>query len=156
MSEVELILLNEGRNCTLYTIQFISDDEAEYEKFYNKFIEDAKLNQDLLKIVQVIDNIAEKGALERYFRYEGKVSDSVVALPTLSSKLRLYCLRLSDGILILGNGGIKKSQTYEEDDSLRGYVLDLQTFERILKEEVKAGNVVITERKIETDQTFEI
>ena len=156
MSEVELILLNEGKNCTLYSIQFVSDDEAEYEKFYNKFIEDAKLNQDLLRIVQVIDNIAEKGALERYFRYEGKMSDSVMALPTISSKLRLYCLRLSEGILVLGNGGIKKSKTYQEDDSLRGYVLNLQTFENLLKEGIKDGTVIVSERKIETDKTFEL
>lgn len=156
MSEVELILLNEGRNCTLYTIQFISEDETEYEKFYNKFIEDAQLNQDLLKIVQIIDNIAERGALERYFRYEGKVSDSVVALPTLSSKLRLYCLRLSDGILILGNGGIKNSKTYQEDDSLRGYVVTLQAFDKLLKEGIKDGTILISERKISTDKTLEI
>ena len=156
MSEVELILLNEGKSCTLYSIQFMAEDEAEYEKFYNKFIADAKLNQDLLRIVQIIDKIAEKGALERYFRYEGKMSDSVMALPNISSKLRLYCLRLSEGILVLGNGGIKKSKTYQEDDSLRGYVLNLQTFEKLLKERIKEGTVIISERKIETDETFEV
>ena len=74
----------------------------------------------------------------------------------LSSKLRLYCLRLSNGILILGNGGIKNSRTYEEDDSLRGYVLNLQKFEELLKEGQKNGSVIITERIIETDNTFEL
>lgn len=42
MSEVELILLNEGNRCTLYSIQFTSEDNSEYERFYAKFIEDAK------------------------------------------------------------------------------------------------------------------
>ena len=156
MSEVELILLNEGNRCTLYSIQFTSEDESEYERFYSKFIEDAKLNRDLLRIVQLVDKIAEEGALERLFRPEGKMMDSVVALPVLSSKLRLYCLRLSDGILILGNGGVKQSRTYEEDDSLRGYVLTLQKFEELLKEGQRDGSVIVTERSIKTDKTFEI
>ena len=84
------------------------------------------------------------------------MKDSVVALPVLSSKLRLYCLRLSDGILILGNGGVKQSRTYEEDDSLRGYVLTLQKFEELLKEGQRDGSVIVTERSIKTDKTFEI
>ena len=154
MSEVELILLNEGNRCTLYSIQFTSEDDSEYERFYSKFIEDAKLNRDLLRIVQLVDKIAEEGALERLFRPEGKMKDSVVALPVLSSKLRLYCLRLSDGILVLGNGGVKQSRTYEEDDSLRGYVLTLQKFEELLKEGQRDGSVVVTERLIKTDKTF--
>lgn len=156
MSEVELILLNEGNQCTLYSIQFTSESNSEYERFYAKFIEDAKLNRDLLRIVQVVDRIAEEGALERFFRPEGKMRDSVVALPVLSSKLRLYCLRLSNGILILGNGGIKNSRTYEEDDSLRGYVLNLQKFEGLLKEGRRNGTIIITERTIETNNTFDL
>ena len=156
MSEVELILMNEGDKCTLYSIQFTSEDNSEYERFYAKFIEDAKLNRDLLRIVQIVDKIADEGALERLFRPEGRMKDSVVALPVLSSKLRLYCLRLSNGILILGNGGVKNSRTYEEDDSLRGYVLNLQKFEELLKEGQRTGSVVITERIIETNNTFKL
>ena len=156
MSEVELILLNEGSKCTLYSIQFTSEDISEYDRFYSKFIEDAKLNRDLLRIVQILDRIADHGALERFFRPEGKMKDSVVALPILSSKLRLYCLRLSNGILILGNGGIKNSRTYNEDDSLRGYVVDLQKFEELLKEGQRTGSVIITERTIDTNETFNL
>lgn len=31
MSEAELMLVEEARNCTLYTIQFISEDDTEFE-----------------------------------------------------------------------------------------------------------------------------
>lgn len=156
MSEVELILLNEGNQCTLYSIQFSSENQSEYERFYTRFINDAQLNRDLLRIVQIIDKIADVGALERLFRPEGKMRDSVVALPITSSKLRLYCLRISSGILILGNGGVKNSRTYQEDDSLRGYVLNLQKFEEFLNEGVKNGSIVITERNIETYKNSEL
>ncbi len=156
MSEVELVLVNDTDKCTIYTIQFSTESESEYERFYSKFIKDIHLNQDLLRIVQLVDKIAEEGALERFFRPEGKMRDSVVALPVLKSKLRLYCLRLSDQILILGNGGMKKSRTYEEDDTLRGYVMTLQKFEELLKEGQRDGSVIITSKTIETDKTFEL
>lgn len=156
MSEVELLLMNSGKSCTIYSIQFMSEDNSEYERFRDKFKNDAKLNQDLLRIVDIIGRIAEKGAFERLFRPEGKMKDSVVALPVITSKLRLYCLRLSDGILILGNGGEKNTRTYEEDDSLRGYVLTLQKFEELLNEGKRNGTITITERTIETKNTFDL
>lgn len=156
MSEVELLLLDQSENCTVYTIQFLSDDLNEFEKFVSKFQADGELNKDYRIIAKFIDQILDFGALERYFRPEGKIRDSVVALPTLRSRLRLYALRLSDKILILGNGGEKKTRTYDEDDSLKGYVLTLQRFEELLKEGVKEGSVIITESEIETDKTFDV
>lgn len=156
MSEVELLLVNSGDSCTIYTIQFLSDDMNEFEKFISKFREDAELNPDFQTIMRLVEQILSNGALERYFRREGKMSDSVVALPVLKSRLRLYCLRLTDKILVIGNGGIKRSRTYEEDDTLQGYVMDLQKFERLLKQEMRSGNVEITEKEIRTDKRFNI
>ncbi|MBO5829915.1 MAG: hypothetical protein J6R59_15900 [Paludibacteraceae bacterium] len=156
MSEMELLLVNEGENCTLYTIQFMSEDKSEFERFYAKFKNDVEYDNDLMRIVALIDKIADKGALERLFRPEGKYSDGVCALPVIQSKLRLYCLRLSDKILILGNGGAKTTRTYNEDDVLKGYVITLQNFEKLLKDGEKDGSVVITENTIETDKIFNI
>lgn len=124
--------------------------------FLFTFVFKQALNKDLLRIVQILDKIADEGALERFFRPEGKMRDSVMALPVLRSKLRLYCLRLSDRILVLGNGGVKNSRTYEEDDSLRGYVLTLQKFEELLKEGQRDGTVTVTSKTIETDKTFKL
>lgn len=156
MSEVELLLVNSSDSCTMYTIQFLSDDKSEFEKFVSKFRNDAVLNTDFQTIMRFVEQILANGALERYFRPEGKMRDSVVALPILKSKLRLYCLRLTDKILVLGNGDVKNSQTYEEDTTLQGYVMDLQKFENLLKQEVRSGNVEITEKEIKTDKTFEL
>lgn len=156
MSELELLLLDQTENCTVYTIQFLSDNLNEFEKFVEKFQSDGTLNSDFRIIAKFIDQILDFGALERYFRPEGKIKDSVVALPTLRSKLRLYGLRLSDKILILGNGGVKKTRTYNEDDNLKGYVLTLQRFEELLKDGVKNGTIVVTENEIITDKTFNL
>ncbi len=156
MSEAELLLVNNADGCTIYTIQFLSENESEYERFYTRFKGDAEYNPDLMRIVALINKIADVGALERYFRPEGKLKDGVCALPIVQSKLRLYCLRLSDKILVLGNGGVKKTRTYNEDDKLKGYVLTLQNFEKLIREGEKDGTISITANSIETDKTFDI
>lgn len=156
MSEAELIQLNKDRNCTLYTIQFITEDKGEYLRFYNRFKDDATYNEDLARIAKFVESIADLGALERFFRPEGKMSDRVSALPVTKSKLRLYCLRLSNSILILGNGGVKKTRTYDEDDELRGFVVTLQNFDKLIKQGVKDRTITILENEIETDKTFDI
>ena len=156
MSEAELLLVNNADGCTIYTIQFLSESDSEFERFYTRFKDDAEYNPDLMRIVALINKIADMGALERYFRPEGKLKDSGCALPVLQSKLRLYCLRLSDKILVLGNGGVKKTRTYNEDDTLKGYVLTLQNFEKLIREGEKDGTISITANTIETDKTFDI
>lgn len=156
MSEVELFLIKDGENCTIYTLQFLNDIESEFEKFIAKFRDDAEYSEDYARIATFVTRIARNGALERYFRNEGKISDSVVALPVTSSKLRLYCLRLSDKILVLGNGGVKNTRRYEDDPVLNGYVMTLQNFEKLLRQEAANGNVNITESTIETDNIFDL
>ncbi len=156
MGEVELYLISEGENCTIYTLQFLRDDESEFEKFVSKFIDSAEYSADYAKIAAFITRIAKTGAFERYFRPEGKLSDSIVALPVVQSKLRLYCLRLSNKILVLGNGGVKSTRRYEDDATLKGYVMTLQRFERLLKQGVDDGSVIISEKLIETDNIFEL
>lgn len=156
MSEAELLLVNNTEACTIYTIQFLSENESEYERFYNRFKDDAEFNPDLMRIVALINKIADLGALERYFRPEGKYNDKVCALPVLQSKLRLYCLRLSDKILVLGNGGVKKTRIYNEDETLKGYVLTLQKFEKLIREGENDGSISITTNTIETNKTFDL
>lgn len=156
MSEVELYLISEGKNCTLYTLQFLRDADNEFEKFVAKFINDSDYSEDYTRISAVVSRIARTGALERYFRRKGRVSDSVATLPVMNSKFRLYCLRLSDKILILGNGDVKNMRTYEEDSKLKTYLLTLQKFEKLLKKGVEDGSVTITESTIETDNIFEL
>ncbi len=47
---------------------------------------------------------------------------------------------ISDQILILGNGGVKTTRTYEEGPKLMGYVVDLQAFDKALTEAQKKWN----------------
>lgn len=86
------------------------------------------------------------------------MSDNLCALPIDSGKIRLYCLRISDEILILGNGGIKNTAKYQENNELLGYAVDLQKFDRLIKEELKNGSITIEEHELKNvnKRTFEI
>ena len=143
-----LELVEQTEKVSLYSISFAMDRTTEFERFLIKFEQEASLNTDYQKIMYAISIILNKGALERYFRPEGSIDDSLCALPIESGKLRLYCLRISDEILILGNGDVKRTDTYEKDSQLFGYALDLQKFSILLKQDIEDGIVTIEEREL--------
>lgn len=142
----------------MFSICFDGNEESELEKFLIEFKDNATYNRDFNVILMALSKIIDKGALERFFRNEGRMNDNVKALAIDSRRLRLYCLRISDQILILGNGGIKNTRTYQEDEKLSGYVMDLQTFDRVLVKAQKSGKVTIEKNMITDIQsaTFEI
>ena len=148
MKEAKLKTLEQSDNVSLYSICFEGNAISEYETFVQKFKDDATLNTDYKNIILALEKIVAVGAFERFFRPEGKMSDRVAALSIDSRKLRLYCLRISDQILIVGNGGRKDTRTYEESAELSGYVMDLQAFDKILAEAQKAGTVTIEKNVI--------
>ncbi|MCK4288201.1 MAG: hypothetical protein KAW86_03265, partial [Bacteroidales bacterium] len=137
------------------TIRF-ENEETEFEKYFNKFPEGCKFDDDINIIIKWIDIIAEKSALERLFRYEGKFKDNVSAIPIETSKLRLYVLRISDGIIILGNGGVKDTKTYNENLLLNSYVYTLQEIDRQLKLRIKKNQTQLYNNYLYGDLTFDI
>ncbi|MBQ7741817.1 MAG: hypothetical protein IJT90_02660 [Bacteroidaceae bacterium] len=127
-----------------FSIVFENEDYSEFEKFIQKFKDEADVARDLNVILSYIQHMVEgAGFLERYFRPEGKYSDNVCALPIVSGKLRLYCLRLSDSVLIAGGGGRKATGTYQEDENLAGYVISLQKLDNLIQAEIKKGKITI-------------
>ena len=144
MSKITTVkTIEQNDNVSLYSICFNDSELSEYEKFLVKFKDNAKLNRDFQTIILALEKIIERGALERFFRNEGRMKDNLCALSIDSRKLRLYCLCISDQILILGNGGEKTTRTYEEDQLLSGYVMDLQKFDELLKQAQKTGKISI-------------
>ena len=140
--------MEESEKVSFYSISFQMDRTTEFERFLSKFEEEAALNENYQRILAALEIILDKGALERYFRPEGTMLDDLCALPLESGDIRLYCLRISDEILILGNGDKKTTRTYQEDKRLLGYALDLQRFEKLLKKDIDDGIVVVEERKL--------
>ncbi len=158
MREAILKTIAQGDTTSLYTIYFIGEQDTEFDKFLKQFKDNARLNKDYQTILIALEKIIAKGALERMFRPEGKMSDGVMALSIDSHRLRLYCLRISDQILIVGNGGEKTTRTYEENEELSGYVMDLQQFDVLLAQAQKEGTIRIEKNLIVgiENKTFEL
>ena len=159
MAQARIETIKQTEEVGLFTIRFEGDSVTEFEKFANKFKDDAKRQTDLQMILNALNKMLENGAtLERYFRPEGKMRDNVVAMPTFRTSLRLYCLRMSDTVLIVGNGGEKNTKTYEESAELNGYVISLQKLDELLKQEIASGSVVIEKANIvgADEKTFDL
>lgn len=151
-------IIRKSEKTTLYSISFEMDGTTEFEKFVAEFEMSATFNKDYQRIIAALQAILRVGALERFFRPEGKMNSGLSAIPIEDCRLRLYCLRISEQIIILGGGGVKTTQEYEHDPKLFGYVLDLERFEKILNNNIDKGYVHIEEKELLgiEDTTFEI
>lgn len=149
MQKYSIELVEEYEKINFYSIHLEKEELTELERFFEKFPEGCQYDEEVDVILSWMDKIAEKGALERYFRPEGKYGDGVGVIPIdVGNKLRLYCLRLSDKILVFGNGGIKDSKSWEESETLSPYVELLMDTSRFLSSRVKNGTVLLVDKEI--------
>ena len=67
-------------------------------------------------------------------------------------------MRISNEILVIGNGDVKKTVTYEDDPKLLGYVMDLQKFEALLNKDIIDGIITVKEKRLVgiEEETYEI
>ena len=102
-------LLEEGDKVSLYSPRFEGEEYTEFEKFLLEYKE--KYPNDVAQIVYRLDIAKRDGAADRHFRYEGTKKGRVMALPSYleSTRLRVYLLNIKSKVLILGNGGLKKT-----------------------------------------------
>ena len=139
MGKLELIM--ETESVSIYSPKYDGESQSEFEKFLsaNKNHNDPQLKLFFDAIISAIDKIQECGARENLFRPEG---GRVKAIPLFISinridktigKIRLYCLRYSDRVLIIGNGGVSTAGRYEDDPIQRGYVEDLREIDQQIK-----------------------
>ena len=126
----------------IYSIRIEGKENSEIQEFIITFkdIPDKYLKNDFDGIIRNLIKISEKGAAESMFRPEGKIRDRVCALPLYTvprekckhGVLRLYCIRLSENLIIVGGGGEKSTRTYEEDKTLHKKVKILQQIDKEL------------------------
>lgn len=121
-----------------------------------KDISNPVLKDDFNRIMAILKKIIEKGALERHFRTgEGKIKDGVVAVPLDIVRrkkgcgtLRLYCLRVSDEVLILGNGGIKYGDSYNDNEELNTHVSNLAELDQVIKRFIRQGKIKVAGKTV--------
>ena len=127
-------LLEDSGKVSLHSPRFEGEELTEFEKFLFQFKE--SYPNDVAQLVYRLDILKREGAADRHFRYEGTLRDRVMALPSHieTTSLRLYLLNIQSKILILGNGGLKNTITYQEDEHLNKCVRTLQKIDIELKQ----------------------
>lgn len=146
MGRLIQILRTDSEEIEIYSPKYDGEEDSEFEKFLkiNGARKEPQLRKFFDAIVSAVDKIREVGARENLFRPEGR---RIKALPLFISsnnkidkkigKMRLYCLRYSEKILILGNGGVSTLQKYENDVWLNKCVNDLRIIDKIITKELK-------------------
>ena len=113
---------DEGYRCTFYTVKWHEAALSETDKFFNKFRDHSHLNQPLQELAKFLTIVIgdEYGALEDFFRFEnqaqalppaGRYRVGEMTINYGNFPLRLYCLRISDRLIVLFNGAEKTSAT---------------------------------------------
>lgn len=145
MGRLELVI--ETDNVSIYSPKYDGETLTEFEKFMsdNGELPHPQLRKDFDSIIAVIKKMADEcGARENLFRLEG---GNIKAIPLCIERrrsgkvgtVRLYCIRISDRLLVIGNGGVKTVVKFEDDPVLLGIVNQLRMIEhRIFVETRKA------------------
>lgn len=131
-----------GDGGSLYTIQYEGESRTEFDKFLeNKEVaqEHSSLSRLAAKLNEMVN---EYGFVREFFKEkEGKRWDYVVALS--EGRLRLYCLRTENFLLIAGNGGVKRTRTYQQDAHLSASVEELQRVHKLLMSRIYSGRILV-------------
>ena len=130
---------------SIYSPKYDGEEQSEFEIFLssNSSQSNPQLKAFFDAIISAIEKIQECGARENLFRPEG---GRVKALPMFYAfkrvdksvgKIRLYCLCLSERLLIIGNGGVTTAGRYDDDPVHLAYVEDLRVIFNQIKRVVK-------------------
>lgn len=116
---------DQGQVCTFYTVRWENAKLSETDKFFVKYENDRTFQRPLQELAKFISNKIgdEMGALEDFFRFENaaqglppsgthKVEDLYINFGNFP--LRLYCLRISETLVVLFNGGEKTADSAQE------------------------------------------
>lgn len=134
-----------------YTIEEIGKGVNETDEFFIRFKDNLDYQKDIETIKYWIQKIGkESGALERSFRPEKAAG----AIPITVSKLRLYCYRISDELVILGNGGIKSSQPVQKSPDAFPHFETMNTVAFVVQMKLENGRLKIIGKNISGDLTF--
>lgn len=122
MRKIELIELEEfdmsmGR---IYSVAVDGADDTLYDLFLKE--NNANYHVELTEITSKLETMSsETGFTDIFFKLnEGKPGDGVCAITDTKKKLRMYCIRFGNIILVLGGGGPKPKQirAFQEDPKL--------------------------------------
>lgn len=141
-----------GNKAGIYSIYLSDEQHTLFDCFlrenYNAF------KSEIIDINQRIRTINSKtGAKEIFFKLnEGNAGDGVCALyDKPNSKLRLYCIRYGNSVVIIGSGGFKPKsiRALQEDKKLKEENYLLRKISDQITERIKSGEILFSEDETE-------
>ena len=142
-------MFRDFRKVRFYAFQIEGSDKSETDKFFTKMKGDISVSDDLNRLVQWIVEIGSNhSALIELFRFEEeahalppppKGQRKVGITQIENNDLRLYCVWISESIVILANGGIKKSATTQGTPDLIPHFRFAKTMGRQINQLITEG-----------------
>lgn len=138
-----------GEAASIYSIYYSDKEEVLFEKFVRENIQHNP--QETMDIVRRLRSIgSDTGAQDIYFKLDEGLDwdDGVCALFDVPEKnLRLYCILVSEKILIIGSGGCKSKdiRKWQEDQQLSSAVHEMMHFSRIIKVKLEHGSLYFSD-----------
>ena len=152
MKRLHIVEYKKFSSTTVYSIHFDGKENNETDDFILRFQENPEYREDYQTIIRYIQKIGETGALERYFRPERKAK----AIPIVSSKLRLYGIRISDQIIILGNGDIKTAKKVKNCPNCYPFFLTMNELMDKLEHSIRTNKISIENNALKGEMIFTI
>lgn len=160
MNTFELeIFDDEGSCCTFYTVRWVDAARSETEKFFEKYENSESFQRPLQELAFFISKKIgdEMGAVEDFFRFENmahalppsgtyKVEDLCINYHNFP--LRLYCLRISESLVVLFNGGEKTANTAQQGNTSMAFQ-EANNFAKRILNALMLKEIFITENQRE-------
>jgi hypothetical protein len=151
-----------GQKTRFYTVRFEQKNYTEFEDFLLRHEQREDLAEQLDELIAWLDEIAERrGAPHWLFRHENKAQ----ALPPKQrlshlevNNLRLYCLRLSDRLVILFNGGEKTAARAQNCPNVKPYFVQANRLAAAIDESLRSAELNLIENgtRLVYPQNFEL
>lgn len=149
MNKIELVEMDDF-NCEAGHIYSVAVDGSELTLF-ELFLEEnvMEYRSELQEIVHKLNTMSTwTGFSDNYFKLnEGKPGDGVCAIADFKGKLRLYCIRFGNILLVLGGGGPKSKniRAYEEDPKLLSENLIIRAVSDAMAKAIREKDITIEE-----------
>ena len=155
-SIIRIEIFEQFEKVTFYTFRFENEAEAETGKFFDNFETNAYYQEEISEIANLIKSIGSRGAEKRYFRTENA---AYAFPPELSIKfvefeitdentLRLFCVWVSESIVILCNGGVKKSQKIKKNSPLEYAFRFANSMSMQINNKISKGSLKVIDNEI--------
>lgn len=145
---------DQGQVCTFYTVRWEGEELSETDKFFVKYENDCTFQRPLQELAKFISKKIgnEMGALAYFFRFEnaaqalppsGKHKVEDVYINYGNFPLRLYCLRISETLVVLFNGGEKTAGTAQGGKTSMAFQ-EANLFAKRIMDALKDEDIYIT------------